>query len=162
MRRILGVVVGTTLVVVVGAGAVAWAGPSLNRLGGRDPAKREAARQCLADAKAANPDADRAAIRAAAQPCLDAAGIALPELTAQQTARRDAAKACLQTARDANPGADRAAVAAAAKPCLQDAGITARAGLERLRGCIDQVLGANPDGDRRALRSAVRDCMVNS
>lgn len=149
------------MVVVVGAGAVAWAGP-----GRGDPAKREAAKQCLADAKAANPDADKAAVRAAAQPCLDAAGIALPELTAQQKARRDAAKACLQAAKDANPGADKATVAAAARPCLENAGITARAGLERLRDCADQVLAAHPDGadkgGRKALRTAVRECMANS
>jgi hypothetical protein len=157
MRRILGIALGTTLVVVVGAGAVAWAGP-----GRGDPAKREAAKQCLADAKAANPDADRAAIRAAAQPCLDAAGIAPKELTAQQQARRDAAKDCLQAAKDANPDAERPTIAEAAKPCLEAAGITARAGLERLRSCIDTVLGANPDGDRQALRTAVRECMANS
>ena len=102
MRRILGIALGTTLVVVVGAGAVAWAGP-----GRGDPGKREAAKQCLADARAANPDADKAAIREAAKPCLEAAGIAPKELTAQQQARRDAAKACLQAAKEANPDADR-------------------------------------------------------
>ena len=157
MRRILGVALGTTLVVVVGAGAVAWAGP-----GRGDPAKREAAKQCLADAKAANPGADRAALREAVKPCLEAAGIVPKELTAQQQARRDAAKACLQAAKDANSDADRATLVAAAKPCLEEAGITARAGLERLRGCIDQVLTAHPDGVRKALRGAVRECMANS
>ncbi|MEA2900401.1 MAG: hypothetical protein QOH36_288 [Actinomycetota bacterium] len=162
MRRILGVALGTTLVVMVGAGAVAWAGPSLNRFGGGDPATREAAKQCVADARAANPDADKAAIREAVKPCLEAAGIAPKELTAQQQARRDAAKACLQAAKEANPDADRPTIAAAAKPCLEAAGITARDGLERLRSCIDTVLGANSDGDRKALRTAVRECMANS
>ena len=158
MRRILGVALGATLVVVVGAGAVAWAGPGRGE-------KRAAVKQCLADARAANPDADKAAVRAAAQPCLDSADIALPELTAEQKARRDAAKACLQAARDANPDADKKTVAAAAKPCLEEAGITARAGLERLRDCADQVLAAHPEGaddSRKALRTAVRECMANS
>jgi hypothetical protein len=113
IRRILAVALGATLVVVMGAGAVAWAGPGGHRAGGGggDPARREAAKQCLADARAANPDADRAAVRAAAKPCLEAAGIT-------PRAALGRLRDCIDQVLAAHPDADRKALRSAVRDCL--------------------------------------------
>lgn len=160
MRRILGVAIGAALVVVAGAGTVAWAGP-----GRADPALREAAKACVAEAKAANPDADRATVRAAARPCLEAAGIDVRHLTPEQEARRAALRECVKAARDANPDAanpdeDRPALREAVGACLGEAGIEPGAARDRLRQCVADAKAANPDADRPTLRPIVRACMT--
>ncbi len=154
MRRILGVAVGA-VVVVAGAGTVAWAGP-----GRGDPVLREAAKACVAEAKAANPDADRATIRQAATPCLEAAGIDVRDLTPEQEARRQALRECVKAARDGNPDAERPALREAVRACLGEAGIEPGAARERLRRCLADARAANPDADRPALRPMVRECMA--
>lgn len=65
MKRLLAVVAGTGI--AVGGGAAAWAHP-----GGPN---REAAKACLAEARAADPEADRDALREAVRACLEAQGI---------------------------------------------------------------------------------------
>lgn len=65
MKRLLAVVAGTGI--AVGGGAAAWAHP-----GGPN---RQAARACMAEARAAEPEADRAALREAVRECLEAQGI---------------------------------------------------------------------------------------
>jgi len=159
VRRMLVVAVGTVLVVVAG-GTAAWAvGP-----GRGDPVKREAAKACVEAAKAANPDAansedGRAAIRAAAIPCLEAAGITPRELTPEQQARREALRTCVAGVREANPDAERPELREAVRACLAEAGITPGQGRERLRQCIEAAKAANPDADRATLRPIVRECV---
>ena len=68
MKRVLVVLVGTGI--AVGGGVAAWAHPA--------SPNREAARTCLADAKAADPDADKTVLREAVRDCLEAQGITPP------------------------------------------------------------------------------------
>jgi phage tail protein X len=153
------VALGAALIVVAGAGAAAWAGPGGAQ---RDPATREAAKACVEAAKTANPGADRATLRAAAAPCLEAAGITLRQLTPEQQARRDAFRACIASAKEANPGAERPVLRDAVKACLAESGITPGAGLGRLRQCIKDARAANPDADRATLAPIVRECMTTT
>lgn len=69
MTRTIGIAAGATLLVLAGAGAVAWAGP-----GRGDPAVREAAKACIEEARAANPDADRATLRPIVRECMSQGG----------------------------------------------------------------------------------------
>ena len=152
MKRVLAVLVGTG--VALGAGVAAWAHP-----GGPN---REPARACLADARAADPDADKAALREAVRDCLEAQGITRPELTPEQHARREALRTCLQGLRSANPDADRAELRELARPCLEQAGIEpGQAGprLAELRECRAEVKAEHPDADRTELRRLVRECV---
>ena len=131
MKRILGVLVGTAVLLGIGVGAVAWAddGPAPEARAAR-AAKKAAVRDCLeqaraGDPEAGSPDADRAALKDAMAACVKEAGIELPALSPELRAKRDAAKACIDTARNAaGPDADKAAVREAAAACLQEAGIS--------------------------------------
>ena len=111
MRRVLAVLVGAGI--AVGGGVAAWAHP-----GGPN---REAARACLGEARAADPDADKAALREAVKACFEAQGIApggRRALTPEQQAARDALRACRQEARAANPEAARAELRRLVVECL--------------------------------------------
>jgi ribosomal 50S subunit-associated protein YjgA (DUF615 family) len=107
MKRVLAVLVAAGIIV---GGGVAWAHP-----GGPN---RDAARACLAEAKAADPDADRAALRQAVRQCLEAQGITRPEPTPEQRARREALRACVQSVKAANPDADRAELRRLVRECM--------------------------------------------
>jgi hypothetical protein len=152
-RTITAVVLG---VVIAGGAGVAWA-----QTGDR-AARREAAKTCLQEARAAHPDADGAAIREAVKACLADAGF-LPRITDEQ---KDQAKACLQEAKEANPDAGRRAVRQAARPCLEAAGILPPLSAEqqerraKLRSCVESARAAHPD-DRAAARDAVKECMAS-
>jgi hypothetical protein len=113
MKRTL--VVLAAGVIVVGGATAALAHP-------RDPAKREAAKACLDQARQAHPDADRQELRDAAKPCLEAAGINVPDPTPEQRARREAFRKCAEDARQAHPD-DREARREQVRKCLSDAGI---------------------------------------
>ena len=155
MRRVLAVVVGAGI--ALGGGAAAWAQTT-----GRDGTKREAARACLAQAREATPDADKAALREAVKACLSEAGIEGRTLTPEQQARRDAVKACIDQARAANPD-DKTAARAAARSCLDEAGVTPgrlRAKLAGARECLGEVRAANPDATRSELRTLVKECVA--
>ena len=156
MRRMLAVLVGAGI--AVGGGAAAWAQTT--------SPNREAAKACLAEARAADPDADRAALREAVKACLEAQGItpggARKELTPEQQARRDALKACLQGVRAANPDAERAELRDEAKACFDEAGIAPRRmgpKLEQLRECRESVLAEHPDAGKDELHRLVRECV---
>ena len=153
MKRVLAVLVGTGI--VVGGGVtVASAHP-----GGPN---REAARACLAEARAADPDADKAALREAVRDCLDARGITVPRPSPEQQAKREALRTCLQGVKDANPDADRARLRELAAPCLEQAGIDPgrfRPRLAELRECRAKVKADHPDADRAELRRLVRECV---
>lgn len=155
MKRVLAVLVGAGL--AMGGGAAAWAGTG----GG---AKKEAAKACVAQAKATDPNVDRADLKAAVKACLEAQGITVKDHAAptpEQQARRDALRTCLQGVKAANPGADKAALRTAAQPCLDQAGIAPgqiRSKLKTLKDCRDQVLAAHPGTDKTALRSLVKEC----
>lgn len=155
MRRVLAVLVGTGI--AVGGGAAAWA-----QTGG---ANREAAKACLTDARAADPDAERAALREAVKACLEAQGITprgdRRELTPEQQAKRDALRACLQGVRAANPDAERAELRDEAKACFDQAGITPRRvgpKLAQLRECRESVLAEHPDAAHDEVRRLVMEC----
>ena len=156
MKRVLAVLVGAG--VAVGGGVAAWAGP------GGGP-HREAAKACAAEAKAADPEIDRPALREAVLDCLEAQGITRkerPPLTPEQEARRAALRTCLQGVMAANPDADRAALREAAKPCLEAAGIDpgrVRNRLAAVKECREEVRGANPDVGRAELRRLVMECV---
>ena len=158
MKRVLAVLVGAG--VAVGGGVAAWAGPG----GGPN---RAAAKACAADAKAADPEIDRAALREAVMGCLEAQGITpkeRPPLTAEQQARRDALRTCLQGVKAANPDADRAALREAARPCLEAAGLDPERIRNRLaatKECRDEVRAGNPDATRPELRRLVMECVRN-
>ena len=159
MKRVLAVLVGAG--VAVGGGVAAWAGPG-------DGANREAAKACAAQARAADPEADRAQVREAVRSCLAAQGITLEKdrrpLSPEQRARRDALRKCLEGVKAANPDADRAALREAARPCLEQAGIAPGQLRERaaaVKECRREVRTAHPDADRAALRDLVRDCVAN-
>lgn len=152
MKRVLAVLVGAGI--AVGGGVAAWAHP-----GGPN---REAARACLADAKAADPDADKAALRQAVRDCLEAQGISRPEPTPEQQARREALRTCLQGVKSANPDADRAQLRELAGPCFDEAGIEPprlRPRLAELRECRAQVKAEQPDAEGAELRRLVKECM---
>ena len=153
MKRVLAVLIGAGI--AVGGGAAAWAAPS--------GANRQAAKACLADAKAANPNASRADLRAAVRSCLEAQGITVSHTrNPDQQAKRDALRTCLQGVKSANPTADRAQLLDLAKPCFQQAGIDpAKIGtkLAKLQQCAAEVKADNPDATRAQLRSLVRECV---
>ena len=152
MKRVLAVLVGAGI--AVGGGVAAWAHPA--------GPNREAARACLADAKAADPDADKAALREAVRDCLEAQGITRPEATPKQQARREALRTCLQGVKSANPDAERAELRELARPCLEQAGIEpgrGRPGLARLRECRAELEAEHPDADRAELRRLMRECV---
>jgi len=110
VRRIVGLV-SAIVVVGIGAGATtAWGHPG--------PARREAAKACVADARAAHPDADRAAIREAARPCLEALGLPGRARTPEQRAARQRLRACVRDVRQAHPDADARALGPLIKDCV--------------------------------------------
>ena len=76
-------------------------------------AKREALRSCVEAAKAAHPD-DKAAARAAAQPCLEAAGVTPGRMGAKLSGARE----CLAEVRGDHPDASRAELRPLVKECL--------------------------------------------
>lgn len=80
-------------------------------------AKRNALKSCLQGVKAANPNATKAELRAAAKPCLDQAGISGGKIRPMITAL----KTCIAQAKADHPGATRADLAAAVKTCVQNA-----------------------------------------
>jgi hypothetical protein len=108
MKRVLAVLVGAGVAV---GGGIAWAHP-----GGPH---REAARACLAEAKAANPEADRAALRQAVRSCLEAQGISVPKPTPEQQARRAVLRACLNGVKSANPDAEGIELRRLVKECMR-------------------------------------------
>jgi hypothetical protein len=145
MKRLLAVLVGAGI--AVGGGAAAWAAPS--------GPNKEAAKACLADARAANPGADKATLRAAVKSCLADQGITLG-------AARDALKACVQGVKAANPNATRAQLRDLAKPCLEQAGITPGTGHPKLaaaRECLAKVRADHPGATRQELRPLVKACV---
>ena len=152
MKRVLAVLVGTGI--AMGGGVGAWAHPA--------GPNREAASTCLADAKAADPDADKTALREAVRDCLEAQGITRPGPTPEQQARREALRTCLQGLKSANPDADRAELGELARPCLEQAGIEpgqARPRLAERRECRAEVKAEHPDAERDELRRLVRECV---
>ena len=152
MKRVLAVLVGAGI--AVGGGVAAWAHP-----GGPN---REAARACLAEARAADPDADKAALREAVRDCLEAQGISRPEPTPEEQARREALRTCLQGVKSANPDADRAQLRELAEPCFDEAGIEPRRlrpRLAELRECRAEVKAEQPDAEGAELRRLVKECM---
>ena len=154
MRRVLAVVVGAGI--ALGGGAAAWA------TDGGGPAKRGAAKECLAQAKAASPEADKATLRASVTACLAAQGITPHQLTPEQQAKRDALKSCLQGVKSANPNAGKAELRTLAKPCLEQAGITPaqiRPKLAAAKACLTQAKADHPDATRADLRDAVKACV---
>jgi len=79
-------------------------------------ARRDALRTCLQGVKASNPGADRAALRTAATPCLDQAGIAPGQIKAKVAA----VKECRATVKAAHPGTtDKATLRNLVKECVQ-------------------------------------------
>lgn len=155
MRRVLAVLISAG--VAAGGGAAAWAGTA-----GADPAKREAARACLTQAREATPDSDRAALREAVKACMTEAGFEGRAATPEQQANREAARACVDAARSANPD-DKVAMREAARACLEDAGVTPgrlRAKLAGARECLGKVREANPDAGRTELRDLVKECVA--
>lgn len=154
-RRFLAVLAGAGI--AVGGGVTAWAGTA-----GADPAKREASRACLAQAREELPGAERPAVREAVRACLTDAGFEGRSPTPEQQATRDAARACVEAARSSNPD-DRAARRAEARACLEDAGIRPRRFRARLAGareCIGEVRAADPDATRADMRDRVKECMA--
>ena len=152
MKRVLAMLVGAGI--AVGGGVAAWAHP-----GGPN---REAARACLAEARAADPDADKAALRGAVRDCLEAQGISRPEPTPEEQARREALRTCLQGVKSANPDADRAQLRELAEPCFDEAGIEPRRlrpRLAELRECRAEVKAEQPDAEGAELRRLVKECM---
>ena len=152
MKRFIAVLIGAGI--VVGGAGAAWA-----QTGDR-ATRREALRTCVQQAKADNPNADKAALKETVKNCLADQGI-LPKLTDDQKA---AAKACLEQAKAANPDADKVTVRAAARPCLEQAGIVKplteqqQARRAKLLQCFEQAKAAHP-GDRAAIRQAVKECV---
>lgn len=156
MKRVLAVLVGAG--VAVGGGVAAWAGP------GGGP-HREAAKACAADAKAADPEIDRAALKAAVRSCLEAQGITpkgRPPITPEQQARRDALRSCLQGIKAAHPDAPKEELREAGKPCLEAAGIDPEKIRERLaatKECREEVRAEHAGEPRAELRKLVRECV---
>jgi hypothetical protein len=79
-------------------------------------ARRDALRTCLQGLKAANPNADRATLRTAAEPCLQQAGIAPGQIKAKVAA----VKECRATVKAAHPDTtDKATLRNLVKECVQ-------------------------------------------
>ncbi len=79
-------------------------------------ARRDALRTCLQGVKAANPTADKAALRTAAKPCLDHAGIT----PGQARAKLGSVKDCIQQVLAGHPDtADRATLRSLVKACVK-------------------------------------------
>lgn len=155
MKRVLAVLVGAGI--AVGGGAAAWAQTT-----GQDGTKREAARACLAQARAATPDASKAALRDAVKACMSEAGFQGRTLTPEQQARRDAVKACITQAKADHPD-DKTAARAAARSCLENAGVTPgrlRAKLAGARECLSEVRAAHPDATKAEVRPLVKECVA--
>lgn len=158
MRRLLALLVGAG--VAVGGGVAAWAGPA--------GPNREATKACRAEARAADPDADRQALKDAVRTCLEAQGLTRPrrdEPSPEQQARRDALRTCLQGVRSANPDAERAELRELAKGCLEQAGIDpahVRTKFAELKECRKAVRADHPDAARLELRRLVRECVQTS
>ena len=110
MRRIAGALAGAVIAVGVSVGATAWAHPG--------PTQRHAVRACIADARAANPDADRRALREAARPCLEALGLPARPRTPEQRAAREAVRACVRDVRQTHPDAGRHELRELVRECL--------------------------------------------
>lgn len=171
----LGVLVGSAVLLGVGIGAVAWAddGPPPDREA--RAAKKATVRDCVEQARAGSPEAgspdeDRAALKGALAACIKEAGIELPGFPPEMRAKMQARKACLETARNAaGPDADKSAVREAAAACLEEAGVflpklppELRAKAEAVRECLDGVKEANPDGERPALKEAAKPCLAQA
>ncbi|MGI8808212.1 MAG: hypothetical protein ACR2KK_10290 [Acidimicrobiales bacterium] len=155
MRRVLALLVGAGI--AVGGGATAWAGTA-----GASGPKREAARACLDQAREADPEADRAELKAAVKACLKEAGIEARTPTPEQQAKREALRNCVQAAKAAHPE-DKAAARAAARACLDQAGITKgrlRAKLAGARECLAEVRGDHPNASKSEVRALVKDCVA--
>jgi hypothetical protein len=169
VKRIVGLMVAAGLLAGVGIGAVARAddGPAPDPAArAARSAKREAVRTCVEQARAANPDADRAALKVAVTACAKQAGIDLPKLPPklppELAAKRRAVVACLRDARAANQGGDKTALKGAAAACAEKAGIDVGAVKERLakfRSCLSEARAAAPAGDRAEMRPLVRECL---
>jgi hypothetical protein len=157
MKRSLALLaVAAAVALVAGGATAALAHP-------RDPAKREAAKACLDQARQARPDADRKELREAARPCLEAAGIDVREPTPDQKARREAFRRCAREARQAHPE-DEEARRAQVRTCMSDAGFQLpgltpeqRARRDAFRDCARRVRSEHPGADRHELRHLVRD-----
>src|SRR5919202_26585 len=116
MKRTKILLAAAIAVVSVAGATAAWAQTTSNDRG----AKRQALRDCVAQARAAHPDAPKADLKDDVKACLEAKGITLPQpLTDEQKAQ---AKACIQQARADHPG-DRPAIREQVKSCLQQHGI---------------------------------------
>ena len=105
MKRLLAVVVGAGI--AVGGGVAAWAHP-----GGPN---REAARACLAEAQAADPEADRPALRQAVRDCLEAQGITPRRLRPRLAERRE----CRDQVKNDHPDADGAELRRLVRECVR-------------------------------------------
>ncbi|MGH9279738.1 MAG: hypothetical protein ACRD12_16775 [Acidimicrobiales bacterium] len=136
--------------VALGGATAAWAQTS-----GERGAKREAARACLDEARAANPDAPKAELRDDVKACLEAKGIQLGgKLTDEQKAQ---AKACIEQAKAA--GGEPVEIREAARSCLQQAGIDLPPRPGRpAKACLRQAR-ADHEGDRAAIKEAVKACL---
>lgn len=130
--------------------------------------QKDKIRQCVQDARQKDPNADRAAKRAALRTCAQQAGVTLPagggkgplaNLTDQQ---RQQLRQCLQ---DAKKAAGQGAVLTADQvtKCLQTLGVTLnpdqQAKLQKLQDCRAQVRKDNPDAKGPQLRQLVRQCV---
>jgi hypothetical protein len=160
MKRIVAVV--AVAIVGLGGATVAWAQTSED--GTERAERRRVLRECLDEARQANPGADKPAVREAVRSCAEARGVKPRELTPEQRERREQAKACLQAARDANPEGDKAAIRQAARSCLEEKGLVReltpeqQARRAKFRECVQKARADHPD-DREAVRQAVKECM---
>ena len=109
MRRLLAVLVGAGI--AVGGGVAAWAGP----LGPH----REAAKACRAEARAADPDADRPALKEAVRACLEAQGITRPERDAHVRPKLAELRECREKVRADHPEAVRAELRRLVRECVR-------------------------------------------
>lgn len=153
MKRVLAVVVGAGI--ALGGGAAAWAQTA-------GAPKRAAAKECLAQAKADPPGADKATLKASVTACLAAQGITPKQLTPEQQAKRDTLKSCLQGVKSANPDATKAELRTLAKPCLEQAGITPdqiRPKVAAAKACLAKARADHPDAARAELRQDVKACV---
>ena len=72
-------------------------------------------RECLKGVKEANPDAERPALKEAAKPCLEQAGVDLGAVRE----RLEKLRTCMSEARAATPDADRATLKPLVMECLK-------------------------------------------
>jgi hypothetical protein len=110
MKKLLAALGLGALIVGLGAGAVAWADPGGN---GPNAATRKAARECVRQAKTANPDATRSQLLDLAKPCLQQAGV--PQDRIDKAAKRIQ---CLKQAHVDHPDATVQQLRAAVKACV--------------------------------------------